>query len=187
MDPTPTPPHRFHRFHRLRAVLLILLLLAAAAALAGGLLLRGSLPPLTGRRGLAGLHATVTVERDGHGVPTIHAADREDLMRALGYLHAQDRFFQMDLLRRQGAGELSELLGPGLLAVDKDARQYRFRRQAQAVIRQTPPDKRRVLAAYAQGVNAGLAALRVRPWEYLVLRPRPAPGSRRTPCSSPTR
>ena len=172
MDPTPTPRRRSRR---LRALVLLLLLLAVTAALAGGLLLRGSLPPLTGRRQLAGLHAPVTVERDGHGVPTIHAADREDLMRALGCLHAQDRFFQMDLLRRQGAGELSELLGPGLLAVDQDARRYRFRRQAEAVLRQAAPDKRRVLAAYAEGVNAGLASLRVRPWEYLVLRAAPRP------------
>ena len=173
MDPTPTPRRRLFRW--LRAAALLLLLLAVAAAFAGWLLLRGSLPPLAGGRALAGLHAPVTVERDADGVPTIHASDREDLMRALGYLHAQDRFFQMDLLRRKGAGELSELFGDGALPTDKDARRYRFRRQAKEIIRRGPPDKLRVLAAYAEGVNAGLAALKVRPWEYLLLRATPRP------------
>ena len=172
MDPTPTPRRRFGR---LRAAALIVLLLVAAGTLAGWFLVRASLPPLTGRLTLAGLHAPVAVERDANGVPTIRASDREDLMRALGCLHAQDRFFEMDLLRRQAAGELSGLFGPALLPVDKEARRYRFRRQAQQVVRRAPPDKLRVLKAYTEGVNAGLAALRVRPWEYLLLRAAPRP------------
>ena len=72
--------------------------------------LRGGAPHLDGEVSLKGLSAEVTVSRDALGVPSISATDRLDALRALGYLHAQDRFFQMDLLRRRGAGELSDEL-----------------------------------------------------------------------------
>ncbi len=85
-----------------------LLLLAVAAA---WLALRASLPDIDGELHLAGLSAPVTIERDAAGVPVIHGATREDVARATGYAHAQDRWFQMDLLRRTSAGELSELAG----------------------------------------------------------------------------
>ncbi len=174
MDPTqPLPRRRMSRW--LRSITLGLVLFTLVIFLGGWLLLRGSLPTLTGRGQLPGLHGDVTIERDANGVPTIHAADREDAMRALGYLHAQDRFFGMDLLRRKAAGELSELFGAAALAVDKDSRKHRFRRQAREVIRLMPPDKLQLLKAYAQGVNTGLAALPVRPWEYLLLRVTPRP------------
>ena len=80
--------------------------------------IRASLAKLDGRQRLPGLGAPVIVERDALGVPTIHATNRLDASRALGLLHAQERFFQMDLSRRAGAGELSELFGP--LALDRD-------------------------------------------------------------------
>ena len=154
---------------------LLLVLLFVGALLTGWLLLRGSLPRLNGQGALPGLHAVVSVERDAAGVPTVHADDREDLMRALGYLHAQDRFFQMDTLRRQGAGELAELFGSAAVEIDKESRQHRFRRQAREVVRQLPPDKAALARAYTAGVNAGLASLPVRPWEYLLLRAKPRP------------
>ena len=161
-----------------RRVLGLLLLLAVLVPVAGWMLLRASMPMLDGIQPLIGLRQAVTVERDAEGVPTIRAGSREDLFCALGYLHAQDRFFQMDLLRRQGAGELSELAGPLTLALDREARQHLFRRRAGAVLAALTPDQARALDAYVAGVNSGLASLGVRPWEYLALRATPRPWTR---------
>jgi penicillin amidase len=90
-------------------------------------------------------------------------------------VHAQDRFFAMDLARRLAAGELSELFGPAALEVDRAFRVHAFRSVARRVIERSGPRERVLTAAYAAGVNAGLAALRARPWEYLVLRTDPVP------------
>lgn len=101
---------RAHRWGRWLGRIFVALLVLVAAILGGAwYLLRGSLPQLDGRARLAGLSAAVTVERDVHGVPTLRAAHRVDAARALGFVHAQERFFQMDLLRRRGAGELAAL------------------------------------------------------------------------------
>ncbi len=134
---------------------------------------RASLPRLDGRMALAGLAAPVTVQRDALGVPTLRAGNRNDLARALGYAHAQDRFFQMDLLRRATAGELSELLGPGLLPVDRRLRAHRFRVVARAVIAALDPMHRAMIDAYVDGVNTGLDSLRSRPFEYWLLQTQP--------------
>ncbi len=75
--------------------------------------LRASLPQLDGSSGAAGLTAPVKIERDRLGAPTITAANRVDLAYATGFVHGQDRFFEMDLSRRLAGGELSELFGPG--------------------------------------------------------------------------
>ncbi len=137
--------------------------------------MRASLPPLDGTRPLAGLAAAVTIERDANGIPTVHAVNREDAIRALGYLHAQDRFFQMDLMRRQSAGELSELFGAAALPMDRLNRAHRFRWRAVQSVQRLSEPQRRLLTAYTAGVNAGLAALGARPWEYFVLNTRPRP------------
>ena len=137
--------------------------------------MRGSLAQLDGGAALAGLSAPVRVERDALGVPRLTGATRNDLARALGFLHAQDRFFQMDLSRRRAAGELAELFGPAALETDRGARLHGFRRTARQVIAGLPPEHRAWLDAYVAGVNSGLAALRARPWEYLVLRLDPVP------------
>lgn len=134
-----------------------------------------SLPPLDGTVALAGLSAPVKIERDALGVPTLTGANRLDVARALGFLHAQDRFFQMDLLRRSGAGELSELFGPVALSLDKAHRLHGFRRTAGRVVAALPPEHRAILTAYVAGVNAGLAALPHSPWEYVLLRTSPQP------------
>ncbi len=164
------------RLLRVLSVLAVALaVVVAAAALAVVLLLRGSLPRLDGERELTGLTAAVTVTRDTLGVPDIRAASREDAARALGYLHGQDRFFQMDLQRRRAAGELAALLGPALLEADRDTRRHRFGARADTVLAAAAAADRALLAAYAAGVNAGLADLRVRPFEYLALRRQPEP------------
>ena len=155
-----------------------LLVLATIALLAGWWTLHASMAQLGGDRRLAGLNAEVIVERDANGIPTIRARTNEDLARTLGYLHAQDRFFEMDLLRRQGAGELAELFGTTALPMDRKARRNRFRRLASATLARSSAADLRQLDAYVAGVNAGLDALAVRPWEYLALRSRPRPWTR---------
>jgi penicillin amidase len=156
-------------------VIASLVALAALAVLTVVLLLRGSLPRVDGTLTIDGLDAPVTVARDDLGVPDIVAASRADAARALGVVHAQDRFFQMDLQRRGAAGELSALLGPALLDHDRDVRRHRFRARAEAIAAAATGLDRELLVAYAEGVNAGLASLRVRPPEYLALRQQPQP------------
>lgn len=137
--------------------------------------LQNSLPQLHGTAAIAGLEQPVTVERDALGIPTITAASRADAARALGFVHAQDRFFQMDLQRRQSAGELSALVGARAIEPDKSARVHRFRHISRAALARTAPEYRALLDAYAQGVNAGLSALAAPPIEYHVLRVTPEP------------
>jgi penicillin G amidase len=151
----------------------VVLVLAASASLYG--LLRASLPQLDGRIEHAQVGAPVRIARDARGVPTIEAANRPDLAFATGFVHAQDRFFQMDLSRRLAAGELSELFGAVALDQDRRARLFRFRSVARAVVAAASPAQRAVLDAYARGINAGLASLGSRPWEYWLLRQPPAP------------
>lgn len=136
---------------------------------------RASLPIVDGSSPVPGLAAAVRVDRDALGVPAITAESREDAARALGFLHAQDRFFQMDLQRRQPAGELSGLVGIRAMEVDEEARVHRFRDVAHRALELTEPPYRRILDAYAEGVNAGLGALGAAPFEYLVLRAVPEP------------
>jgi len=136
---------------------------------------RGSLPQLTGTVAIGGLIAPVTVSRDSLGVPDIVGSNRPDVARALGFLHGQERFFQMDLQRRNAAGELAALFGAALLEIDRDTRRHRFRERAERVVAATAGQDRAILEAYTAGVNAGLQSLRVRPFEYLVLRQKPVP------------
>jgi len=153
----------------------IILLAAAAGGLWLFMTLRASLPLLEGERAVAGLAGPVRIERDVLGVPTIRGGSRLDVARATGFLHAQDRYFQMDLLRRQASGELAALFGPGLLGSDRAIRPHRFAALARRVIEASPPDSRALVEAYTAGVNDGLAALGEPPFEYLALRERPKP------------
>jgi penicillin amidase len=142
----------------------------------GWWLLRGSLPQLDGRASLAaaGPRAEVAIERDADGIVTVRGADHGDVAYGLGYAHAQDRFFQMDLARRLAAGELAALLGASVSEQDRRARIFRLRAVARRVIADATPVQRAWIEAYAAGVNAGLESLDVRPWEYLLLRQKPA-------------
>jgi penicillin amidase len=152
------------------AAVLVLAALGTAYAL-----LHASLPQLDGRIREAGLGAAARITRDARGVPTIEAADRPDLAFATGFVHAQDRFFQMDLGRRLAAGELAELFGTVAVNQDRQARLFRFRAVAREVLAEASPAQRAVLDAYTRGINAGLASLGARPWEYWVLGQAPAP------------
>lgn len=161
------------RLQVLLSVLSVLVLLALGAAGWFYWHMRGSLAQLDGAASLPGLSGAVKVERDALGVPRITGANRNDVARSLGFVHAQDRFFQMDLLRRRGAGELAELFGPNAVGLDRAARLHDLRRTAARVVEALPADQRAVLEAYVAGVNHGLAALRQPPWEYTVLRVEP--------------
>jgi penicillin amidase len=147
--------------------------LLAVAVLAGYLALRWSLPPLDGEIPVGHLRAEVLIERDAAGIPAISARNRVDLAFATGFVHGQDRFFQMDLSRRRAAGELAELFGPVALPLDKRNRLHRFRNRARALSAGLNSFDKEVITAYAAGVNAGLGSLQTRPFEYLLLREKP--------------
>ncbi len=156
-----------------KRILLALLVLMVVSAAATWWLLRGSVPLLDGELPLAGLSAPVRMQRDALGVVTIDAANQADAMRALGFVHAQERYFEMDLMRRSAAGELAELVGPAALDTDKKRRMHRLRVRAMRNLDIAVGDKHTLLQAYTDGVNAGLAGLDVRPWPYLLLRQQP--------------
>src|SRR5580658_11102656 len=105
-------------------------------------MLAASLPALDGTIASPTLGAAVTIERDALGIPTVRAADRADLAYGTGFVHGQDRFFQMDLSRRLAAGELSELFGKAALSQDRKARLFDFRAVARHVIDQASPEQR---------------------------------------------
>lgn len=137
---------------------------ALNAALGGGFrraarslfrrLLRGTLPKLEGVVELPGLERPVEVLRDRFGVPQIFAENERDMFFAQGYVHAQDRFFQMELGRRAGHGRLSELLGESTLEFDRLSRTVGFHRIAASSVENRSPETFRVLESYSAGVNA---------------------------------
>lgn len=155
--------------------LVTLALLVALALGAGWWSLRGSLAQLDGRLTLAGLSAPVELSRDAIGVLSVRARNETDAMRALGFVHAQERFFEMDLLRRSAAGELSALFGKIALERDKKVRVHRLRARVDGDLDAIQGPRKHTLEAYRDGVNAGLSALRTRPWPYLLLGAQPEP------------
>ena len=138
----------------------------ALASLAAWLFLRASLAQLDGARRAPGLFAAVSVQRDADGVPLLQGSNRLDLAYATGFIHSQDRFFQMDLLRRVGAGELAELFGARALAADKAHRLHRFRARAERILSAMPALDRQFIDRYVAGINDGIKALGARPFEY---------------------
>ncbi len=159
----------------LRRLLFAFLCMVFLATGSAWLVLSGSKARLDGTLQLAGLSAPATISRDHLGVATIQAGNRRDVAYVLGFVHSQERFFDMDLMRRMAAGELAELVGTASARMDLNHRRHRFRARAKQALALLPPDQLGLLEAYRNGVNAGLAGLRVRPWEYLVLRVAPTP------------
>lgn len=138
-------------------LLLALLLLLALAGAGGWIYLRQSLPQTEGERGLPGLAAAVEVSRDAHGVPTIRAESMGDAYRALGFLHAQDRLWQMEMARRFGRGTLSEVAGRATLRFDRFARALDLEGVTRRQMQRLPAEVKAALDAYAAGVNAYLS------------------------------
>jgi penicillin amidase len=134
------------------------------------------LPQIDGSTSLPGLQQEVTVERDRWGVPHIRAESVEDLAEAQGYVMAQDRLWQMDLLRRVARGQLSEILGPRTLLIDKEFRTNGFARAAERDATLLDPESRKVMEAYARGVNQFIDQHKKNlPLEFSLLRYDPAP------------
>jgi len=159
-------------FRRIALALIVIIVIVLAI---GWRLLAGSRPQANGNVTVQGLSAPVSIVRDADGIPTITAQDRRDLAYALGYAHGQERFFQMDLQRRDAAGELAALVGKAALKVDESHRVHRFRALAEHELSLMNPKQRKFMAAYTAGVNAGLAHLSMRPWQYLLLGGKPQP------------
>lgn len=152
---------------------LVLLLVIVAG---GWLWLRSSLPQTDGDIVLAGLAQNVEIRRDRHGIPHITAKTDRDAHFALGYVHAQDRLWQMDFHRRLGAGRLSEVIGPPTLKTDQYMRTLGLHRLAEESVRRMPPDMRSAVDAYTAGVNAYLESRNgAWPLEFYLLRYRPEP------------
>ncbi|REL25968.1 penicillin acylase family protein [Thalassotalea euphylliae] len=153
------------------AILLVFILATASAWIYSKIY--NALPQLEGKTALYGLTNKVEVERDDYGIATIKAKSRIDAAMALGFVHAQERFFQMDLLRRNSAGELSSLFGEIALDYDKKIRVHRFRERARTIINTLPKTEFELIKAYTRGVNQGLERLGASPFEYLLLRQSP--------------
>jgi penicillin amidase len=137
--------------------LLAAVTIAFVVIVAGFFWLRTSLPKTDGVVEVKGLGRSVEIIRDANGIPHIFAANDRDAAFALGYVHAQDRLLQMELMRRFGAGRLAEIVGGPALRVDRMARTLGMYRRAQASIKYLKPETRAGLEAYAAGVNAYLA------------------------------
>jgi len=157
---------------------ILIAIVALLVALGGSfyLYLRSALPQTDGRLALSGPRAEIRIERDADGVPRISAQDDEDLAFGLGFVHAQERLFQMEMQRRYVAGRLSEVLGPQTVATDRQMRVLGLYRAAEAEIPFLSAAMNRALEAYAAGINAFLKSRHGGlPPEFLLLRFSPEP------------
>ena len=137
--------------------------LIAGLLLTGYFVLRSSLPQLDGQQSVQ-VAGQATIARDALGSAIITAETRADAYFAQGFVHAQERFFEMDLTRRSAAGELAELFGAIALPRDRSHRVHRMRARLTALYPNLPAEQRTLLERYSQGVNAGLQALSAKPW-----------------------
>src|SRR5437016_3929504 len=180
---TPSLAPARPRVSAARTLLRVLLLLVLALATATGAGLgwvyftaRSVLPQLDGSIRLAGLSAPIEVLRDAQGVPHIRAQNMQDLLFAQGYVTAQDRLWQMDITRRYAGGELAEVLGPGLVAHDRQQRLLSLQQVAQRSARQITSEQRRLFQAYVLGINTFIEQHRDRPpIEFAILGYSPRP------------
>ncbi|HEY0602172.1 MAG TPA: penicillin acylase family protein, partial [Herpetosiphonaceae bacterium] len=164
---------------RLRKILawlgIILLIVILAGGGGGYLYARQSLPVVDGTIQTPGADAPIEIRRDRDAVPHIQAQSRQDALFGLGYVHAQDRLWQMEFQRRLGQGRLSELLGDLTLGVDRFMRTVGLRQSADLAWQQLPDEARSDINAYVAGINAFLNTHPVMPPELLALRSRPEP------------
>ncbi|MEK7775703.1 MAG: penicillin acylase family protein [Candidatus Zixiibacteriota bacterium] len=154
--------------------IIFLLCVFAVAAIAGGtswvaLTLRKSIPPVSGPYAMPGVESPIDITYDGMGIPQVWAKSDRDACFAVGWLHASDRLFQMDLTRRLSQGRLSELLGDYALEMDKQQRTIGHHRLAKAALAHLSETNRTLLQAYADGVNAYIAKCSALPFEYYLL------------------
>jgi penicillin amidase len=172
-----TPPARGPSFFRILRWLMVFLVLLVAAIVAYAYhVAHSALPQLDGEIKVTGISAPVTVTRDSHGVPTIEAASFEDLFFAQGYITAQDRLWQMDVMRRFASGELSEILGGDTIKLDREQRILGLRAAAKKSLSISSQRDHIYFDAYARGVNAYIAQHGNHlPIEFRILRYTPKP------------
>ncbi len=164
------------RWWIVKALLRLLITLVFVGILAGGYLFWRAMPTYSGKEELPGLSAETRVWRDAYGVPHIFAASMDDAARTLGYLHASERLFQMEVQRRVGQGRLSEMFGADELNIDKFMRTLGFYREAESSYAALAPWAQKRLQAYADGVNAFLESHQnALPPEFLIAGDRPEP------------
>jgi penicillin G amidase len=160
----------------IKGLLRLVIGLVVLATLAGAYVFWRAMPTTSGSEKLAGLSAEVRVWRDAYGVPHIFAASMDDAARALGYLHASERLFQMETQRRGGQGRLAEILGADRVAGDKFVRTLGFYREAESSFLALSPVAQKRLQAYADGVNAFLDSHKdALPPEFLLIGDHPEP------------
>ncbi len=172
----PRASRRSPALRFLLGFLLVIVLFVLGAIAYAWYVAESALPQLDGQAQISGLSAPVTVTRDRQGVPTIEAATLEDLFFAQGYVTAQDRLWQMDMMRRYGSGELSEILGPDSLKIDREQRILGLRAAARESLAMAAPRDRSFFEAYARGVNAFISTHGSRlPIEFRILGYAPKP------------
>ena len=160
------------RLKRVISVLMVVIVLGAGVVF---VLLMASLPKEDGEISLPGLGAAATVHSDVLGIPSIIAENREDAFRLLGFLHARDRLFQMELMRRKSAGRLAEIFGAKAVDLDKSQRDYQFEQAAKNIVSALPANQKQVLDAYVAGVNAFIDQTKMLPPEFIALNFSPEP------------
>ena len=171
----PTPPLAVVAALKRHMLAFAICFLASAGVYAANV--EAGLHPSAVTRGsivAAGLHAPVTIERDGRDIPHIRAANEHDLYFAEGYVQGSDRLFQLDLSRRYAYGRLAEVFGPKALALDRTQRAVDIDGIAERQLRAMAPHDRDALVAFSEGVNAA-AAMQSLPVEFRILLYRPAP------------
>ena len=151
------------------ALLLVLLPLLSSCSLVTLMTKGSSHPRLAGEIEATGLHGPVTIRRDALGVPHVRAESEHDMWYGLGFVHAQDRLFQMDLSRHAAWGRLAEWFGPGAVDIDVFHRALSLRERGARNVEIATPEEREMLEAYAKGVNAGVDSLGTLPVEYRLL------------------
>ncbi|MGD0563765.1 MAG: penicillin acylase family protein [Roseiarcus sp.] len=164
------------KFRLLKAIAKFVVALVVIAAVAGVYLFYRAMPAYSGAAALPGLTAETRVWRDAYGVPHIFAPSLDDAARALGYVHASERLYQMEIQRRVGQGRIAEIAGPDLVGVDRFIRTLDFYRLSESSFAALSPWAQARLQAYADGVNAFLETHEnALPPEFLILGDKPEP------------
>src|SRR2546426_3398509 len=137
-----------------KAALAFIIVPILIGAVVAYVLLRRSLPVVDGQVTVAGLSAPIEIVRDADAIPHVYATSKVDALFGLGYVHAQDRLWQMEFQRRIGHGQLSEIFGCATIPQDRFLRTVGFGRAARSAWRATPEWAKRQINAYVAGVNA---------------------------------
>jgi len=161
---------------KIAGILLVTLIVIASAVYTLDVIVMKSLPQTDGTMHIAGLSSTVDVYRDKRGVPHVLASNEYDMYFTQGFVHAQDRLWQMDLMRRYGQGRLSEIVGSKALPADRLMRTLGMARRADSLYRSLSQQSRNILFAYTAGVNACIEKMKGKyPLEFDMLQYRPEP------------